>query len=59
MAYDIDYLITGGTGLIGSAFIRSLPADARVVVLSRQETPQAATKIGHKVEIIHSLDQIP
>lgn len=59
MKHDIDYLITGGSGLIGSAFIRSLPSDASVVVLSRQEPRNVVKKIGRKVEVISSLAQIP
>lgn len=59
MTYDIDYLITGGTGLIGAAFIRSLPSEARIVVLSRQGSEKASKVIGRKVEVIADFDQIP
>ena len=59
MKHDIDYLITGGSGLIGSAFIRSLPSEVSVVVLSRQEPKTVTAKIGRKVEVISSFTQIP
>lgn len=59
MNFDIDYLITGGTGLIGRAFIRTLPSEATIVVLSRQNREQASKAIGRKVEVIASLKQIP
>ena len=59
MSTEIDYLITGGTGLIGRAFINSLPPEASVVVLSRQSKDQAEKRIGRKVEVIANFDQIP
>lgn len=59
MKYDIDYLVTGGSGLIGSAFISTLPSDASVVVFSRQSPADVSAKIGRKVEVISSFAQIP
>lgn len=59
MNFDIDYLITGGTGMIGRAFIQTLPSEASVVVLSRQNKEQASKAIGRRVEVIASLKQIP
>lgn len=59
MKHNIDYLITGGSGLIGKAFIRSLPEDVGVVVLSRQDPKEVVKKIGRKVEVISSFDQVP
>lgn len=59
MNFDIDYLITGGTGMIGRAFIQTLPPEASIVVLSRQNKDQASKIIGRKVEVITSLKQIP
>ena len=59
MKYDIDYLITGGSGLIGSAFIRSLPEEVSILVLSRQTPSVVVKKIGRKVEVISSFAQIP
>ncbi len=59
MKYDFDYLITGGSGLIGRAFIRSLPEESSVLVLSRQTPSFVIKKIGRKVEVISSVAQIP
>ena len=54
----VHYLITGGTGLIGSALIASLPVSANIVVLSRQSTESALKKIGRVVHLIKSFDEI-
>ena len=56
--HKVDYLITGGTGLIGSKLIASLPVSATIVVLSRQRTESALKKIGRVVHLIKSFDEI-
>lgn len=50
-------LITGGTGLIGSALIPHLVADYQVTVISRN--PQRALeRLGNSVHVVKSLDEI-
>jgi len=55
---NIDYLITGGTGLIGQAFIESLRGDLSVVVLSREEKSEVTTSSGVTIYTITSLHEI-
>ena len=50
-------LITGGTGLIGSAFIRQF-SDLHITVLTRS-IPKAKALLPATVELIDSLDQLP
>lgn len=50
-------LITGGTGLIGSALIPHLVGDYQVTVISRN--PQRALeRLGNSVHVVKSLDEI-
>ncbi|WP_417665398.1 TIGR01777 family oxidoreductase [Pseudidiomarina sp.] len=50
-------LITGGTGLIGSALIPHLLGDYQVTVISRN--PQRALeRLGNRVHVVKSLDEI-
>ncbi|WP_417658503.1 TIGR01777 family oxidoreductase [Pseudidiomarina sp.] len=50
-------LITGGTGLIGSALIPHLVGDYQVTVISRN--PQRAIeRLGNSVHVVKSLDEI-
>ena len=52
-------LVTGATGFIGTALVRSLVADGqRVVVLSR-DARRAAAGFGAGVAIVESLDALP
>jgi hypothetical protein len=52
------YLITGGTGLIGSALCKKL-SNETVYVLSRQSTQAVQQHCGDNVIAIHSLNEIP
>jgi len=56
--HQIDYLITGGTGLIGQAFIDTLQGDLKVVILSRTAKDNVTLASGVKVFYIQSLDDI-
>lgn len=50
-------LMTGGTGLIGSALIKHLKNHYQITVLSR--SPQKAyEKLGHDVHVLKSLDEV-
>ena len=52
-------LVTGGTGFIGTALVRSLRADGqRVIVLSR-DARRTAAGFGAGVEMVESLDALP
>ena len=55
--YPKKVLITGGTGLIGSAFIRQF-SDLHITVLTRS-IPKAKALLPATVELIDSLDQLP
>ena len=58
-AHGPAVLVTGGTGFIGTALVRSLVDDgARVIVLTRDARRAAAT-FGPRVLALESLDAIP
>ena len=53
------YLITGGTGLIGSALCEKLIEDGhRIIVLSRQSAEQVKLICGRQVRSVRSLSEI-
>ena len=58
-AHGAAVLVTGGTGFIGTALVRSLLADgSRVIVLTRDARRASAT-FGPRVLTVESLDAIP
>ncbi len=58
-AHGPAVLVTGGTGFIGTALVRSLVDDgARVIVLTRDARRAAAT-FGPRVLAVESLDALP
>ncbi|KZY65549.1 hypothetical protein A3739_11405 [Oleiphilus sp. HI0067] len=58
MQTHYDYLVTGGTGLIGSTFIKSLPAGITVLVLTRQKHPKRLDKVTANLKLISNLNDI-
>jgi len=58
MQTHYDYLVTGGTGLIGSTFIKSLPAGSTVLVLTRQKHPKRLDKVTANLKLISNLNDI-
>jgi hypothetical protein len=51
----MNYLITGGTGFVGTAIIASLPDTCRVTVLTRQTPSQVR---NHRITYLNSLEEM-
>ena len=52
-------LVTGATGFIGTALVRSLLADGRRVVVLSRDARRAAASFGPRVLAVDSLDALP
>ena len=53
-----SYLITGGSGLIGSALIERLLADANQIIVLTRNPPQASKKLPDGITLIQQLQQL-
>ncbi|MEE8575521.1 MAG: TIGR01777 family oxidoreductase [Thermodesulfobacteriota bacterium] len=55
----MNFLITGGTGFIGSRLVRLLISDGHSVTVLTRNTQEATKKLGSKVHLIKSLESVP
>ncbi|TQV76763.1 TIGR01777 family protein [Aliikangiella marina] len=53
-----NYLITGGTGLIGRALIKRLQQSPATITVLTRDKKRAAQKLGYLVNLIESLEEI-
>ena len=52
-------LVTGGTGFIGTALVRSLVADGRRVIVWSRDARRAAAGFGVGVQVVETLEALP
>ncbi len=53
------FLVTGATGFIGTALVRTLLADGRRVIVLSRDARRAAASFGPRVQAVESLDALP